>query len=721
MPTEPRPAAALPGGAKLPAAAGAAVAKGDALTGGAASGALSGARAGTAATKAVGGGVQGAIVGGAEKMLRSRKGRRILIAAACVQLVPLIAVVALVLSLLGGAGGASMGGERMAAQAAEVVGGSGIAESDQAAMRSAVSGTSVPWTLLAALVAVQRSNGSSPKDACEASAAAKDCARTAAPATGGDGAHAGPYWIDRAALAGAAAGGGDATDEMAQDIKWSSTYIAGQLSASLKSIDGYGDGGRFAEGAQPKDGGGFTLASGDQKLTARQAATQAIYIRALKTLKVRNAGSDLFMTVVYSTGLNWFIGNGGGSRCQAAVISAGGPTAIEATVGYTEKQASIQRAIVERGIANGVPDKGIIAALDTAAVESGFHVWASLSDPPSLTAPASDGPPSTNGGYGDHGSLGVFQQQTQEPTMSNPYGAATANWGTWEQLMDPATSADLFYSALMTKTRNGVRIIESISEPGVLAQTVQVSAFPDRYAQKDAESKAIFASITGREPDMAAQPISDVSVIISDPAVGTAASSACTTIGGAGTAVLDASNAVEWILEFARVGYARPYSQCRPACADIGPEHTCYRAFAESCLLAQHDCSGFTRWVMWNALAIDVGANTDIILHKAAQAGWLIQSTDRIADKWQTMDLQLGDIIVFSGSSSETDPSIASGTSHVGIYTAPGKLTENGGDTWQGEHDLYNQGSVQWVIRIPGLADADGAPSASPSSSPSAS
>lgn len=167
------------------------------------------------------------------------------------------------------------------------------------------------------------------------------------------------------------------------------------------------------------------------------------------------------------------------------------------TGGLTAKQYKIEQIIVQEGLKNRIPDLGIVSALSTGHQESGFHDWGSLSDPPSLTAPMSDGPPATNGGYGDHGSLGVFQQQTMQPPMNNPYEPANANWGTWQQLMDPATAADLYYQKLLQ-----IGALHASSNPGVIAQMVQVSNTPDAYIQWTADSVAAFRQITGRAPDM---------------------------------------------------------------------------------------------------------------------------------------------------------------------------------------------------------------------------
>jgi hypothetical protein len=201
-------------------------------------------------------------------------------------------------------------------------------------------------------------------------------------------------------------------------------------------------------------------------------------------------------------------GPGNGAPAPTPVPGGGKPAG-----GLTAKQYQIEQIIVTEGLKHHIPDLGIISALSAGHQESGFHDWASKSDPPSLSAPMSDGPPATNGGYGDHGSLGVFQQQSSEPPMDNPYEPATANWGSWQQLMDPATAADLYYQALMQKGA-----LQQSSNPGVIAQLVQVSATPLAYIQWTADSVAAFRQITGRAPDMSqtATPGKPVNITVGD-------------------------------------------------------------------------------------------------------------------------------------------------------------------------------------------------------------
>ena len=105
--------------------------------------------------------------------------------------------------------------------------------------------------------------------------------------------------------------------------------------------------------------------------------------------------------------------------------------------------------------------KGAMIGVATALVESGdpLKMFANAKVPGSL-AFRHDAVGS------DHDSVGLFQQRQ-------------AGWGTLAERMDPYKSAGLFYKAMLSKFPGW----EAMS-PGAVAQGVQVSAFPTRYATK---------------------------------------------------------------------------------------------------------------------------------------------------------------------------------------------------------------------------------------------
>ena len=64
------------------------------------------------------------------------------------------------------------------------------------------------------------------------------------------------------------------------------------------------------------------------------------------------------------------------------------------------------------------------------------------------------------------------------------------NWGTLEQTMDPEYATRKFISVART-------IEHRHSDPGVLAQKVQRSAHPERYAQRAAQAAALDEKFCG--------------------------------------------------------------------------------------------------------------------------------------------------------------------------------------------------------------------------------
>jgi putative Flp pilus-assembly TadE/G-like protein len=109
------------------------------------------------------------------------------------------------------------------------------------------------------------------------------------------------------------------------------------------------------------------------------------------------------------------------------------------------------RAICSVARRLGASDKVLLAAYEAAIVESGVH---------SLP-------------YGDLDSIGLFQQRD--------------SWGTFAQRMDPEWASEQFIS-------RAIRQNEPWMTAGQLAQDVQVSAFPDRYDQRQGQALALIAT-----------------------------------------------------------------------------------------------------------------------------------------------------------------------------------------------------------------------------------
>jgi hypothetical protein len=100
------------------------------------------------------------------------------------------------------------------------------------------------------------------------------------------------------------------------------------------------------------------------------------------------------------------------------------------------------------------PPRVRLSAFEAAIVESGVH----------------------NLPYGDRDSLGVFQQR--------------ANWGSVAQRMDPHYSATAYIRQAMAKNRDG-------ESAGQLAQSVQISAYPDRYDAVGLQAAALMDKACG--------------------------------------------------------------------------------------------------------------------------------------------------------------------------------------------------------------------------------
>lgn len=121
------------------------------------------------------------------------------------------------------------------------------------------------------------------------------------------------------------------------------------------------------------------------------------------------------------------------------------------------EQARNAALITAIGVTRGLPDHAATVALATAMQESKL----------------------TNLEYGDRDSLGLFQQRPSQ------------GWGTVEQLMDESYATNAFYDGLVK-----VSDWESIPVEDA-AQAVQLSGYPDAYAQWDGLARAWAQSLTG--------------------------------------------------------------------------------------------------------------------------------------------------------------------------------------------------------------------------------
>ncbi|TRW85556.1 hypothetical protein FK535_09170 [Mycolicibacterium sp. 018/SC-01/001] len=147
---------------------------------------------------------------------------------------------------------------------------------------------------------------------------------------------------------------------------------------------------------------------------------------------------------------------------------------------YRTKDQVASEFIAE-GKRRGIKERGIVICIATGLVESGLTVYANASVPGSLELP--------HDAVGSDGkSVGPLQQQV---IMGNGWW-----WGPVEVCQDPTKSAGLFYDRLAKLNYDGT----SDAAAGAIAQAIQKSAYPDRYATRMAEAQRIYDRLTSGAP-----------------------------------------------------------------------------------------------------------------------------------------------------------------------------------------------------------------------------
>lgn len=170
----------------------------------------------------------------------------------------------------------------------------------------------------------------------------------------------------------------------------------------------------------------------------------------------------------------------GASACEGQLGTISGTPVHAADL--TAVQTAHAATIVTVGTRMSIPPQGVVVALAAASQESGFLNYANDGLGGDLAASQADVSRSLRLPHdavgSDHGSVGTFQQQYSW-------------WGTLEELMDPPTAAELFYTALLK-----VPGWEAMPVT-VAAQAVQGSAFPDAYADDEPLARELVASLAG--------------------------------------------------------------------------------------------------------------------------------------------------------------------------------------------------------------------------------
>lgn len=132
-------------------------------------------------------------------------------------------------------------------------------------------------------------------------------------------------------------------------------------------------------------------------------------------------------------------------------------TVDDRTVLLSLEQAENASLIAAISVSRGMPARAATIALATAYQESKLYNLES----------------------GDRDSLGLFQQRPSQ------------GWGTPEQVLNPFYAANAFYDAL---ERIGDYESMEVTEA---AQAVQRSAFPDAYADHEADARVLASTLTG--------------------------------------------------------------------------------------------------------------------------------------------------------------------------------------------------------------------------------
>ncbi|MCW3841355.1 hypothetical protein ONA70_14740 [Micromonospora yasonensis] len=138
--------------------------------------------------------------------------------------------------------------------------------------------------------------------------------------------------------------------------------------------------------------------------------------------------------------------------------------------GLDQRQMDNAKVIVDVGRAMKMPRRAFVVAIATAMQESDLYNLASDVLPESFDYPH-------QGSGSDHDSVGLFQQRP------------SSGWGTVAQIMNPAYAARAFFSALNEVPRWADMSVTQA------AQAVQVSAFPDAYAQHEDRATTVVAAL----------------------------------------------------------------------------------------------------------------------------------------------------------------------------------------------------------------------------------
>ncbi|MEV5966745.1 hypothetical protein AB0L70_33565 [Kribbella sp. NPDC051952] len=176
------------------------------------------------------------------------------------------------------------------------------------------------------------------------------------------------------------------------------------------------------------------------------------------------------LALAVGAGIAWIGGKNLGSilpppeQCEATVSGQ--------TVVLDLEQAESAAIIAGVAVRRGLPARAATIALATAYQESGLR----------------------NLPHGDRDSLGLFQQRPSQ------------GWGTETQVRDPHYAAGKFYDALV-KVKNYQKIAVTVA-----ADAVQRSAYPNAYADHEADARVLASALTGQSKSVFSCTVNPASV-----------------------------------------------------------------------------------------------------------------------------------------------------------------------------------------------------------------
>ncbi|MFG1764763.1 hypothetical protein ACGFIH_15625 [Micromonospora parva] len=145
------------------------------------------------------------------------------------------------------------------------------------------------------------------------------------------------------------------------------------------------------------------------------------------------------------------------AKPAAVAVQSAKPQGDQSRITLNDEQTANVKAIIAATKKAGLPERAAVISIATSLQESKLENLGHLGD------------------ANDHDSLGLFQQRP------------SSGWGTPEQITDPEYSTTAFLKGL--KQVDGWQDMPLT----VAAQTVQVSAYPDAYAQWEQQAADLVA------------------------------------------------------------------------------------------------------------------------------------------------------------------------------------------------------------------------------------